>query len=147
MRTLLIPLALLLATGCTRPLVQLEQPYADSAPGSRRVIAPHCADIPLPPYPDVPVRDRPEKITVEMKFLIDETGRVKDLQAKVIGKESDLDPEPFRRASITAAATIHCRPAVRLPAPGAETLEPQPIPYRSSFLYHFLRDEEQAQAG
>lgn len=137
----------LLVCGCARPLVELEQPYAVSSRAESRVVAPQCAEFPLPPYPDVPPRDRPDQVTVKVGFTIGATGRIRDVEAEVLRGAEGVEAAPFVTASLAAAALIHCRPAVRLPAAGAEDLTPQPIDYRSSVLYHFLRDEELARTG
>ena len=55
-------------------------------------------------------------------------------------------PEPYLAASVDAARTLRCKPAARLAGTSSEALVFQPIPYRSSFVYHFFHDEKKARA-
>ena len=106
---------------------------------------PQCEEIPLPLYPNVERSQRPVRITVRVSFTIDRLGRIADLSAEEVG-EADR-PEPFLAASVAAARTLHCKPAARLAGQSSGTLAFQPIPYRSSFVYRFFRDEKKARVA
>ncbi len=145
MRTLLAILVLVVAAACaTRPLVQVELPQVQPAE-SLKVFPPQCEEIPLALYPDVERDERPEQVTVKVTFTIDKLGRVEDVSAGGVG-EMDRS-EPYLAASIAAAGTLRCKPAARLAGESSEALAFQPIPYRSSFVYHFFRDEKKARVA
>ena len=53
----------------------------------------------------------------------------------------------FVEAAVAAGETIQCKPAARVTQVAEEGYTFRPIPYRSSLLYHFFRDERQVQLG
>jgi hypothetical protein len=145
MRGLLAILLLVTATACAaKPLVEVEHPRGRPVESSK-VSPPQCEEIPLPPYPDVERDERPEQVTVKVTFTIDKLGRTEEVSAERVG-EVDR-PEPYLAAAVDAARTLRCKPAARLAGESSETLAFQPIPYRSSFVYHFFRDEKKARVA
>ncbi len=145
MRALLAVLVLVAASACaTRPLVEVERPEV-RAVESLKVFPPQCEKIPLALYPDLERDERPEEVTIKVTFTINKLGRVEDVSAEGVGEMAR--PEPYLAASIDAAATLRCKPAARLAGESSEALAFQPIPYRSSFVYHFFRDEKKARVA
>jgi hypothetical protein len=145
---LLLSAALLTLGGCARrPLVQVEQlPEEADREATEQAYPPQCEEIPLPVYPDVEPRDRPELVTVRVDFTIDTLGRIQDLEASTI--KGPAGASPFVETSLAAARTFKCRPALRLtrPYPDSDGVAMRPIPYRSSLIFHFHRDEKQVHA-
>ena len=141
MRTLLAILMLIAAAACAKPLVEVELPHVQAVK-SLKVFPPQCEKIPLALYPDLERDERPEEVTIKVTFTMNKLGRVEDVSAEGVGEVAR--PEPYLAASIDAAATLRCKPAARLAGESSEALAFQPIPYRSSFVYHFFRDEKKA---
>jgi hypothetical protein len=143
MRALCAVLTLLAVTACaSKPVVQLEHPQGD-APTSLEVAPPQCEEFPLPGYPEVEADRRPEKISVQVSFTIDRLGRTVGVSGEVPGK-SEL-AGPYLEAAVAAAEAIRCKPAARVTQVGEDGVTFRPIPYRSSLVYHFFRDERQVQ--
>jgi hypothetical protein len=136
--------------GCARkPAVTVEQIHETTTRApvslSQRVFPPRCEEIPIPDYPDVNFEKRPDRVSVRVDFTIDDDGVPKNLHALAV----DPSPwdEPYVRASIEAAGRIRCEPAWSPPRPGSDDLQPRPREYKSSLIFHFLRDERKAKVA
>ena len=145
MRALGVSLALLAAACISTPLVQLEQPQGE-APPTLEVAPPQCEGFPLPAYPaEIEPERRPEKVSVQVAFTIDRSGRTTDVSGEVLAGDGVADT--FLQAAVAAAATLRCKPAARITRVGEEGMRYVHIDYRSSLVCHFYRDERQVRLG
>ncbi len=144
-RTFVILLALVSMAGCARkPAVTIEQVQETEASTSlsQRVFPPRCEEIPVPDYPEVAMDLRPDKVSIRVDFVIDRDGAAQHVRATPVG--SSPGQEPYVQASIEAAGRIRCKPGWSPPRPGSGNHGPRLRDYRSSLIFHFLKDEREA---
>jgi hypothetical protein len=144
-RTFAVLLAVASMLGCARkPAVTIEQVQETegSASKSQRVFPPRCEEIPVPGYPEVAMDRRPDKVSVRVDFVIDRDGVPQHVRATPV--VSSPGQEPYVQASIEAADRIRCKPAWSPPRPGSGDHGPRLRDYRSSLIFHFLKDEREA---
>ena len=140
--------ALLIATGCARPAVTVEQVHEEKdvpRQSSGRVFPPACEELPTAVYPELPPENRPELVSVRVDLTISRGGQPENLRATV--QESIEPTEPFVEAALAAARTIRCEGARRTPRRGTDELALVPIDYESSIVFRFYRDEKEARGA
>ena len=100
-----IVLLLVVLGACAKPAVTIEQVRRDTSTASRYLIGqvnpPACGTLPVPAYPELAVRQRPEHVAVRVDLTIDEQGLPTRVRASVV---EPVEPtQPFVDASLDAA--------------------------------------------
>jgi hypothetical protein len=142
-------LLLVVLGACAKPAVTIEQVRRDTSTASRNLIGqvnpPACGTLPVPAYPELAVRQRPEHVAVRVDLTIDEQGLPTRVRASVV---EPVEPtQPFVDASLDAANRIRCKPAQSLERADDKGLVIRNHVYKSSLVFHFHRDEKDATVG
>lgn len=149
--SLAISVLLLATVSCARKsAVTVEQVYAgqEISEDDRtlpRLHPPNCGPLPEAEFPDLPLGDLPEKISIRVDLIIDKEGRANKLNVTVLDHENP--PRAFVEAALSAAARLDCLPALQMPSPDSDGILPTAVEYASSIVYRFYRDERKAKAS
>jgi len=148
---LAISAAVLVTMNCARkPAVTVEQVYdgqeiSEDDRTLPKLHPPKCGPLPEAEYPELPLEDEPEMISVRVDLVIDAEGNPTKLHATVLDHENP--PEAFAEAALAAARRFDCLPALRMPSPDSDRIIPTAVEYASSILFRFYRDEKSAKSS